>query len=175
MTGLGDGAREPDEHRGDNAVTSKRSGGGSGGEAECAGEERDFALLWREAIATIKAARLMAAIEEARTHREAGKVEGDGMGQGEGEGNPPSLDATAPARPVAEWRDADAAGSPESPTIGGPRMDLTERGDVLSCEPGEPRGDNIVKSLREWESLSFNSAEKDLMTQLQAATVSVDS
>jgi len=61
------------------------------------------------------------------------------------------------------------------PLIGGPRMDLTERGDVLSCEPGEPRGDNIVKSLREWESLSFNSAEKDLMTQLQAATVSVDS
>ena len=54
-------------------------------------------------------------------------------------------------------------------------MDLTERGDVLSCEPGEPRGDNIVKSLREWESLRFNSAEKDLMTQLQAATARVDS
>jgi len=54
-------------------------------------------------------------------------------------------------------------------------MDLTERGDVLSCEPGEPRGDNVVKSLREWESLSFTSAEKDLMMQLQAANVSVDS
>jgi len=129
--------------------------------------------LREETIATIKAARLMVASEErhlafmARTHKEAGKVEGEGMGQGEGdgEGNQPSLDG---ARPVAELRDA-----AESPMIGGAGMDLTGRGDVLSCEPGEHRVDNVVKSLREWEGLGLNSAEKDFVTQLQAAIARV--
>ena len=78
------------------------------GISRCSGEE---------AIATIKAARLMAASEEARTHREAGKVEGEGMGQGEGEGegNHPSLDG---ARPMAELRDA--ARSPDRRPQDGP-------------------------------------------------------